>query len=367
MSGTFQLKRFNELNLDDPFFDTLKVDYPGGGETKAFSDWFKEKAKEGRTALVFEDEIGLGAFVCLKEETEQITLTDRIIQAQPRCKITTIKIAERYRGQRLGEGAIGLVLWKWQNLNLDEIYVTAYDKHKLLISQLVKFGFKRIGNNLGGEGVYLRSKRSIDYSDPYKSFPFISPNFSKSGYLIVEDHYHDTLFPYSELKNTLQTSLALSVKNGLSKIYVGKQYSLPPYQVGEPVLIYRKHTGTGIKSFRSCLTSWCVVTKIVLAKNNWTPLMDFDTLLEKIGNKSVFDEAELRRRYNEDRNVLIIEMLYYGYFGEGNNVNMSTLESRGHWSKSHHNQYPALIKLSHDDFIDILQIGKVNVGNVIIN
>jgi hypothetical protein len=245
--------------------------------------------------------------------------------------------------------------------------VTAYDKHKLLISQLVKFGFKRIGNNLGGEGVYLRSKRSIDYSDPYKSFPFISPNFSKSGYLIVEDHYHDTLFPYSELKNTLQTSLALSVKNGLSKIYVGKQYSLPPYQVGEPVLIYRKHTGTGIKSFKSCLTSWCVVTKIVLAKNNWTPLMDFDTLLEKIGNKSVFDEAELRRRYNEDRNVLIIEMLYYGYFGEGNNVNMSTLESRGHWSKSHHNQYPALIKLSHDDFIDILQIGKVNVGNVIIN
>ena len=95
--------------------------------------------------------------------------------------------------------------------------------------------------------------------------------------------------------------------------------------------------------------------------------MDFDTLLEKIGNKSVFDKAELRRRYDDDKNVLIIEMLYYGYFGAGNNVNMSTLESRGHWSKSHGNQYPALIKLSHDDFIDILQIGKVSVNNVIIN
>ena len=52
MSGTFQLKRFNELNLDDPFFDTLKEDYPGGGEIKAFSDWFKEKAKEGRLSLI---------------------------------------------------------------------------------------------------------------------------------------------------------------------------------------------------------------------------------------------------------------------------------------------------------------------------
>ncbi len=367
MSGTFQLKRFNEINPEDPFFDSLKRDYPGGGHTKAFSTWFEEKAKEGRTALVFEDEIGLGAFVCIKEETESIRLKDRTLHPQPRCKITTIKIAERYRGQRLGEGAIGLVLWKWQSLNLNDIYVTAYDKHDLLISQLKKFGFKEIGRNLDGEGVFLRSKLDIDYSDPYRSFPFINPNFTRSGYLIVEANYHDTLFPYSELHNTLQPSLSRSVKNGLSKIYIGAQFRLPPYRVGDPVLIYRKHPGPKQKRFRSCLTSWCVVTKIIQVKKNSKFLMSFDRLLEQIGNKSVFDEAELRRRYNEDKNVLVIEMLYHGYFGERNNVNMDTLDSLGHWTNSHNVQYPTEICLTHDDFVQILRTGKVNVSNVIIN
>lgn len=67
-----------------------------------------------------------------------------------------MKIAERFRGQRLGEGAIGLVLWKWQKSGTDEIYVTAFDKQDLLISQLEKFGFNKVGFNLNGEGVYVK-------------------------------------------------------------------------------------------------------------------------------------------------------------------------------------------------------------------
>ena len=42
--------------------------------------------------------------------------------------------------------------------------------------------------------------------------------------------------------NTLQNAVAMNVSNGLSKIYVGAQYSKPPYGVGDPVLIYRKYT-----------------------------------------------------------------------------------------------------------------------------
>ena len=85
-----------------------------------------------------------------------------------------------------------------------------------------------------------------------------------------------------------------------------------------------------------------MVTKIIQAKENWTYLMPFETLLGKIGNKSVFNPEELRERYVSDRNVLVIEMLYYGYFGEGNNVNMDWLEQNGYWGS---NQYPSLIRL----------------------
>lgn len=29
MAGKFERKRFSEINLNDPFFDSLKADYPG--------------------------------------------------------------------------------------------------------------------------------------------------------------------------------------------------------------------------------------------------------------------------------------------------------------------------------------------------
>ena len=181
MAGKFSLRKFSEINLNDPFFDSLKSDYPGNASSTGFSVWFAKKAQEGRTALVFNDEQGLGAFICIKNENEPIELKSGILAACNRIKISTMKIAERFRGQRLGEGAIGLVLWKWQKSGTDEIYVTAFDKQDLLISQLEKFGFNKVGFNLNGEGVYIKNRHNIDYSDPYKSFPFINPNFESSG------------------------------------------------------------------------------------------------------------------------------------------------------------------------------------------
>lgn len=367
MPGSFSLKKFSDLDLNDPFFDSLKSDYPIGGRVKPFEVWFPEKSQEGRTALVFDDDEGLGAFVCIKFETESIVLQDKILPSKKRCKITTIKIAERFRGQRLGEGAIGLVLWKWRDSECDDIYVTTFDKHDLLISQLLKFGFTKVGYNINGEGVYLRSRSSIDYSNPYKSFPFINPNFKNAGYLCVNDYYHDTLFPYSELKNTLQSAVALSVKNGFSKIYVGAQYTVPPYKIGEPILVYRIHTGAGVKRYKSCITSFCIVTNVIAIKRNGTPLLSFDNLLDKIGNKSVYNIGELQTKYYTDNNMFIIEMLYYGFFGEGHNINMDTLDANGFWSNSHGGIYPALIRLTPEEFKQILRKGNINVNNVIIN
>lgn len=148
MPGKFSLHKFSEINLDDPFFATLKNDYPGNAFSPSFSVWFKNKTQEGRTALVFSDDQGLGAFICIKNENEPIKLKGGTLSACNRVKISTMKIAERFRGQRLGEGAIGLVLWKWQKSGTDEIYVTAFDKQDLLISQLEKFGFHKAGYNV---------------------------------------------------------------------------------------------------------------------------------------------------------------------------------------------------------------------------
>lgn len=364
MAGKFQLRPFSQINLDDRFFDSLKKDYPGNEHSTGFVAWFQKKAADGKSALVFEDNDGIGAFICLKEETGKIELENGILPAKPRVKISTIKIDDRYSGRRIGEGAIGLTLWKWQQMGVNEIYVTVFDKHEGLIVLFEKFGFENVGKNLNGECVYIRSRRNLDYSDPFKSFPFINPAFEKAGYLIIEDSYHDTMFPYSELKNTLQESVGLSVENGLSKIYVGKAPSVP-YEIGEPVLIYRKFNGVGQKKYKSCLTSFCIITKIIKAKSNGRITISFDELIRRIGNKSVFDVAQLRSQYMTNPNLNIIEMLYYGYFGEGHNVNLDWLQRNKCWVTD--NSYPTSYILSRKQFEQILQEASVDVENVIID
>lgn len=366
MSGKFYLKKFSDINVDDPFFDSLKSDYPGNENSTGFVEWFNKKARSGVTALVFEDEEGIAAFIALKLEYEEIELQDSILPKVNRLKISTFRIAERYRKQRIGEGAIGLILWKWQQSNCEEVYVTIFDKHKTLIDQFERFGFSKCGINLNGEIVLNKNRKNIDFSDPYKAFPFIRSNFDYGGYIIIDDNYHDTMFAYSELANTesLQTKVGGSVRNGLSKIYVG-QAPKQNHIIGEPVLIYRKHTHEGVKRYKSCLTSYCVVTDIIQAKINNRYLMSFDELLQRIGNKSVFNEEELKEKYSNYRNVTVIEMLYYGYFGAGNNINMDWLDKNGFWATN--NQYPTDVRLTAEQFKKILMEGNIDVSNVIIN
>ena len=368
MAGKFLLKKFSDINLDDTFFDSLKNDYPGTAHSTGFSEWFHKKSASEATALIFEDEIGIGAFVALKPEHEEIKMQEGTLPAEDRMKVSTLKISERHRGERYGEGAIGLMLWKWQATGFNQIYVTVFDKQNTLITQLERFGFRKIGYNLNGEGIYLKDRRTLDFNNPYLSFPFIKSGFDYAGYLIIEDNYHDTMFAYSELANNkldLQKKIGNSVSNGLSKIYVGKA-PVQNHKIGEPIFIYRKDTkgGYGTK-YRSCITSYAVITDVIQAKSKGRYLMTFDNLLKRIGNKSVFNENELRCQYNEYYSVSIVELLYYGFFGASNNVNMDWLKSNNCWVTTEN--YPTEIHLSEKQTKQILMEGKVNVSNVIID
>lgn len=368
MAGKFLLKKFSDINLEDEFFDSLKIDYPGTDSSLGFEQWFINKAKEGRTALVFEDKLGVGAFIALKYEKEEIKTQEGTIPAEDRIKISTLKISERHQGERYGEGAIGLMLWKWQNSGFNEIYVTVFDKHVNLINQLKRFGFRKSGYNLNGEGIYIKDKRKLDFSNPYLSFPFIKSGFDYAGYLIIEDNYHDTMFAYSELASNrldLQNKIGNSVSNGLSKIYVGKA-PVQNHKIGEPIYIYRKDTKCkkGAR-YHSCITSYAVVTDVIQAKSRGNYLMSFDNLIKRIGNKSVFNREELQHQYNSYNSVSVIELLYYGYFGAGNNVNMDWLDKNDCWVTKE--KYPTEIHLSENQFKRVLTEGNINVSNVIVN
>lgn len=356
MAGKFVWRKFKDVDLNDEFFTSLRADY------EEFPIWFQKKSDAGDYALVFNDEQGIGSFVYLKEETEPIVLMDRTLPAIPRVKIGTLRLAERFRRLRLGEGALGVSLWKWQELKCDEIYVTVFEKHIELINLFERFGFRCVGMNDRGECVYLKSRKNIDYSNAYKSFPFIRSNLNKAGLIPIFDSFHDRLFPYSELKGNNREIEEETAGNGITKVYIGSPYTAMHYEVGEPVGIYRIYKGEGAKTYRSAVTSYCTVAKIDIIKNNGQATMSVSDFVKNAGNKTIFTAEELTEIYNGKNNVVMLELVYNGFFGKGHNVIHKNLNEQGLFTT-----YPYSIEYTKDQFIKILEMGEVDVQNVIID
>lgn len=355
MAGKFEWHKFSEVNLGDPFFDSLKADYV------EFPEWFKKKSDAGEYTLVFHDEQGVGAFVYLKRENEEIELMDKTLPAIPRVKIGTLRLAERFRGMRLGEGALGVSLWKWKDDKVEEIYVTVFEKHTELINLFERFGFKCVGMNSRGECIYLKSRKKIDYSDPYKAFPFINPGFSKAGLIPIFERFHDRLFPYSELKIKRREIEEETAGNGITKVYIGTPYTAMHYEVGEPVGIYRIYEGDTGKTYKSAVTSYCTITKMDVIKNNGRATISLSDFIKNAGNKTVFSPEELTSIYNQN-NVVMLELVYNGFFGKGHNVIHKNLKDQGLFDA-----HPYNLDYTKDQFIKLLGMGDVDVQNVIID
>lgn len=355
MPGKFQWCKFSEVNLEDSFFDSLKADYT------EFPNWFKRKSDADEYALVFHDEQGVGAFVYLKRENEAIELVDKTLPAIPRIKIGTLRLAERFRGLRLGEGALGVSLWKWKDDKVDDIYVTVFERHTELTNLFDRFGFKYIGINKRGEQVYLKSRNAIDYKDPYTAFPFVRPNFSKAGLIPIYERFHDRLFPYSELKGRRREMEEETAGNGITKVFIGTPYTAMQYTVGEPVFIYRIFEGQTGKTYRSAVTSYCTVTKVDVIKSHGNATVSVSEFIDNAGNKTIFSPEELTSIYGQD-NVVMLELVYNGFFGKGHNVIHKDLKNHGLFE-----DHPYNIEYTKEQFIKILEMGDVDVQNVIID
>lgn len=357
MAGKFKWVKFANVNLDDPFFDSLKADYA------EFCDWYSRKISSGAEALVAKDDVGITAFLYLKEECEEIQLVNQVIPAKKRVKIGTFKLDSRLKGVRQGEGTLGVALWRWQKLKVEEIYVTVFPKHDVLISLFEKFGFTCIGSNIRGEFVYIKSRFNLDFTTPLTAFPFIKTGFKKAYMLPINDEYHDKLFPYSQLqRNNLEVE-EIAAGNGISKIFIGFPSSSVSYIEGKPILVYRIYKGKEFAAgYASCVTSFCSITSITKVREGGIYKMEFEEFVEKAGNKTVFSEDELRGFYYNKNNIILIGLVYNGYFGKGKNVIYNWMKSNGLFD-----YYPYQNQYTEEELIKVLNKGEIDVQNVIIN
>ena len=193
-----QVTSFANINLKDPFFDSLRANYDG------FDDWFNKKASSGAKALVYYNDAALLDFLYVKDENEALQLDGVTLPPKKRLKVGTFKIERRgtNRGERFMKRILDIAIIH----DFPEVYVTMFDDTDELMHLrqfFERYGFVEVGRkshaNGRSESVLLRDMTS-HVGDMVKDYPFVDRTQGNKYLLAIKPEYHTKLFPDSILR-----------------------------------------------------------------------------------------------------------------------------------------------------------------------
>ncbi len=294
---------FGNVPIADEFFTSLKDDYPG------FNKWFNRKADE--TVYICRSDETLIALLYLKVEdkSENYTDIDPPLPRKKRLKIGSFKVA--LNGSRLGERFLKIVFDNALRFNVDEIYVTSFDKRidqQRLINLFEDYGFYLHGHKSGQGGyelVYVRSfSMAADCSSPKLTYPFFSS--AGNAFIVpIYQEYHTELFPDSILRTESPDDFVENSphRNAISKVYISRSIERN-LESGDVIVFYR--TGGYPAYHKSVVTTIGVVENVI---DNIASETDFVRLCRK---RSVFTDKELSKywNYNKRNRPFIVNFLY---------------------------------------------------------
>ena len=305
-----QKLKFGRINLDDDFFASLKEDYDG------FDKWFIKKYDDEAYITVNSNNGLLLSFLYLKVEDKSESYADisPLFIPKKRLKVGTFKVINN--GFRLGERFMKIIFDNALKNQVDEIYVTIFDKRdeqKRLIEMLQQWGFILWGKK-NEELVYVRDfSKKISESNLKHTYPFISRN--NDSYIVpIYEEYHTELLPDSILNTESPEDFVEDFphRNAINKVYVSRAI-LPHPKKGDNIIFYM--TGGYYKS---------VVSTIGIVQEVKTDFTDENDFIVYCRKRSVFPEDKLLAiwRY-KDSKPFVVSFLYVYSFSH--RINMKEL------------------------------------------
>lgn len=292
-----QKLKFGKIDLNDPFFDSLKEDYEG------FDKWFVKKYDEEAYITINSNSGMLLSFLYLKleDENENYSNVTPVLPPKRRLKIGTFKVISN--GFRLGERFIKIIFDNALKNHVQEIYVTIYNRRpeqRRLIDLLEQWGFTLWGVK-GEEQVYVRDfSPKFDLTNLKACFPYISKE--KSVFIVpIYPEYHTELLPDSILNTESPEEFVEDFphRNCINKVYVSR--AMEPYPVAGDILVFYR-TGGYHKS---------VITTIGEVQETKFDFKDEDDFILYCRKRSVYPEPSLREmwRYSK-RRPYVVNFLY---------------------------------------------------------
>lgn len=291
---------FDMLDINDSFFNSLKESY------EEFEEWFKRKSDEGAQAYILEDN-GIQGFLYLKLENDIDTSIIPNFSSEKRLKVGTFKVNPH--GTKLGERFIKLIFDEMIHEGIKKSYVTVFNKHDDLIELLKKYGYLYWGvkeTKNGKEEVYVKDL-SIFANDINLDYPRLNTKGKKKFLLAIWPKYHTELFPdsklYTERAHVIRDS---SHTNSIEKIYLSAAFSLPNYNFGDIIVIYRTGDAEKRAEYSAVATSICTVKEI----RHLSSFRDFSDFYNYCKKGSIFTTQELEYFWSSARYPYVIKMLY---------------------------------------------------------
>ncbi|WAW11113.1 GNAT family N-acetyltransferase [Oxalobacter vibrioformis] len=345
-----ETKKFKDIDLGDPFFDSLKNDY------KEFSDWFARKADE--SAYTFRGNSGdLDGFLYLKIEDGPVTDVTPILTDALRIKVGTMKINPH--GTRLGERFVKKIFDHALHTNVKEIYVTVFSHHKALVALYERYGFRQQAEKPSQNGTELVLVRDMrrEYIDMLSSYPLVQLDGNRNFLLSIKPKWHTRLLPDSILKTEGSDVVQdVSHTNSIHKVYLTAMSGVENLREGDALLIYRTSDGQGPARYRSVATSICVVEEY----RHINSFVSRDDFLNYCRPYSVFSEDELSTFWNRKRYPYIIRFTY--------NIALKRRVTRSEMLDDvglDEDAYWGFMPLSNEQFLNIIRRGQVDEGLII--
>jgi hypothetical protein len=291
---------FSQIDLADPFFDSLKADY------SEFPDWFKKKATD--KAYVFKGSSGLiDGFLYFKIEDGELRDVDPPLPAAKRLKIGTLKINPH--GTRLGERFIKKVIDHALAESVDEAYVTVFEKHAALVSILERYGFHKLGKKTTANGTELVLVKKIfsNAEEALDRYPVVKLGANSIYLLSLHPIWHTRLLPDSIL-NSEDSSVVTDVShtNSMHKVYLANMRGMESIKAGDILLIYRTTDNLGPAHFRSVVTSVCVVEEY----SHINTFANKDSFVRYCEPYSVFQHEELEDFWRTKKYPHVLRFTY---------------------------------------------------------
>lgn len=347
LTGPITRERFGDVDLADPFFDSLKDDYA------EFGEWFARKRDNEAWVLAANGQVR--AFLYLKEE---VGILDEIEPPRPharRLKAGTMKVDAH--GTHLGERFLRLMFDEALTHRVEEIYVTVFPKHKGLIVLLERWGFSHQGTKTtsnGTEGVYIKPM-SLANRSLYRDYPFVNATRRPKRLLSIMPEYHTRLFPDSKL-NTESVEIITDVShtNSIFKVYISWSHEVRNWARGDVVVIYRMKDKERQPAawYSAVATSICVVDKIKPG-----PAWESEELfIRRCASYSVFGEEELRGFWRKNRDKLTAIRITYNFAlpkrpNRRALIEQAGLDAQERWTA---------ISLTDQQFRSILRLGQAD-------